>query len=133
MMKKLLTILSLALSVSAVALAQSGEERGSFPIRGTQTREATASVAAVKQANPMVVGEIYPNPATDQASLQLNLNAPGKIVFYNLLGTPVGSQDFGKEAKVVTLDFSNFSEGVYFGIVSSGNKTVATRRISVKR
>lgn len=132
MMKKLLTILSLALSVSAVALAQSGEERGSFPIRGTQTREVTAS-AVVKQANPSVVGEIYPNPATDQASIQLNLNAPGKIVFYNLLGTPVGSQDFGKEAKVITLDFSNFSEGVYFGIISSGNKTVATRRISVKR
>lgn len=132
MMKKLLTILSLALSVSSVALAQSGEERGSFPIRGTQTREVTASSVA-KQANPALVGEIFPNPASDQASIQLNLNAPGKIVFYNLLGTPVGSQEFGKDAKMVSLDLANFSEGVYFGIVSSGNKTIATRRISVKR
>jgi len=31
------------------------------------------------------------------------------------------------------MDFSNFAEGVYFGIVTSGNKNIGTRRVSIRR
>ena len=132
MMKRILIAFTLTLLMaSGVALAQSSEDRAGFAVRGTQNKDVSS--AAVKQVGSTLVSEIYPNPVADQGSISINLGAPGKIVFYNLLGTPVFSQEFGKEAKVISIDFASIAEGVYFGIVSSGNKTVATRRISVKR
>ncbi len=115
-----------------LAQAQSADERLGYATRGSQAREALAS--AQRTSTPAnTVGEIYPNPAAGEASISLNLNAAGKVTFYNLLGTPVASQEFGKDTRTLTIDFAQFPEGVYFGIISAGNKTVATRRISVKR
>lgn len=132
MHKLLLAILIAAAPLAQIAMAQSADERLGYATRGSHAREALASAQRTStQANS--VGEIYPNPAAGEASISLNLNAAGKVTFYNLLGTPVASQDFGKDTRTLTIDFAQFPEGVYFGIISAGNKTVATRRVSVKR
>jgi hypothetical protein len=132
MVTRLLFLLCTTLWVATAVFAQASDERAGFAIRGTgANREAIAS--ATKQNNPATLGEIYPNPTANQGSFAVNINAPGKIVFYNLLGTPVATQEFSKDTKLVTMDFSNFAEGVYFGIVTSGNKNIGTRRVSIRR
>lgn len=132
-MKKLLLALLLASSVAVSAVAQPADERLGYAARGSHPREALASAQKTSIQPSITVGEIYPNPAAGEASISLNLNAAGKVTFYNLLGTPVASQEFGKDARTLTIDFAPFPEGVYFGIISVGNKTVATRRVSVRR
>jgi hypothetical protein len=130
-LRLLFTVLT-ACTLATASLAQASDERASFAIRGTGSREAI-SVSTPKQQPGVLLGDIFPNPTANQGSFTVNINAPGKVSFYNLLGTPVASQEFSKDAKVVTMDFSNFPEGVYFGIVTSGGKNIGTRRISINR
>jgi hypothetical protein len=132
MAKHLLLSALTALVVTTSLWAQAGDERAGFAIRGTSVKEAV-SFRQNTNNTPVAVGEIYPNPTSNQGSVLINLNAAGKIVFYNLLGTPVATHEFTKETKLLTIDFSSFAEGVYFGIVSSGDKTIGTRRVSIKR
>jgi|GEM_PF-3859852 len=135
MAKHILTLALAALVVFATwAQPSATDERNNYALRGTSVKEATAAAhLAATQPPVSTIGEFYPNPTSNQGSILLNTAGSGKITFYNLLGTPVATQEFTKEMRLLSVDFSAFAEGVYFGIVTSGGKTIGTRRISIRR
>jgi hypothetical protein len=133
-MKLLLSFLFSILLINGTLIAQDAErysDRTSMAARGT-ARETTAVRLQTQHIPASSVGEIYPNPVSNKAELYLNLNQPGKVTFYNVLGTRVASYDFAKENKTFEIDFKDFSEGVYFGVVQTAGKNIATRRIVVR-
>jgi hypothetical protein len=126
----LISAMAFLMAISTV-FAQTVEERNAF--KGGAGKESNVPQRFAQAGPAGFVSEIFPNPTASQGTFQVNLNAAGKIVFFNLLGTAVATQEFGKDAKLVNVDFSGFPEGVYFGIVFVGTKTVCTRRVTISR
>jgi len=84
-----------------------------------------------------VLGEVAPNPSTDQISVSLNLIQPAKVnaKVYNVNGELVqtihsGSMDAGDHQLV--FDGRNASSGVYFMQVDAGGQTMSARMVLVK-
>jgi photosystem II stability/assembly factor-like uncharacterized protein len=72
--------------------------------------------------------KIYPNPATNQITIEFDL-AETKNIFIeikNVLGQTVQtiSNSFSQGTNKIEIDVSNFSEGIYFVQLQSGNKIV---------
>ncbi|MGX1928478.1 T9SS type A sorting domain-containing protein [Flagellimonas sp. 2504JD4-2] len=72
--------------------------------------------------------KLYPNPVTyGKVFIETNLNAPKKILIFDVLGTQVlQTTILGKE-----LNLSSLDKGVYILRVFENNK-VATRKLIVK-
>jgi hypothetical protein len=104
-----------------------------------------AAIGSVK--NPGNTGELiiketgltaYPNPATDRATINLSLAAPGHyaLELYDIRGAKVktlasGQAIISKEL-TVELDITNYAEGIYMLKLVNG-KSVLTKRLIVKR
>ena len=128
--KILLILLSFGYLSIGISIAQSVDEQSSLAIRGTK-REAPIARQVTKPAQP--VGDFYPNPATENVEITLNIGQQGKFTVFNVLGTPVMSRELAKEDRELKLDISNLTAGVYFCNFQVSGKTVATRRMVVRR
>ena len=82
------------------------------------------------------VTKVFPNPFSDQTTLQFSLNQSGKagIVVRNLIGQQIMNLDFGTlqagEHNHV-LDFSGTTAGVYLVSLTAGEETT-TMRVTLK-
>jgi hypothetical protein len=81
---------------------------------------------------------VYPNPATDQLTIDSRKLAAGdkgiaKIELYNLLGYRI-MEIFPSEIVNynVTMDISVFPDGVYFIAISHNDGTMITRKLIIK-
>ena len=131
MKQKLLFLLLLVSYLgTGFAFAQAGEEPATLGIRGTNR---TAPVAKQMARPTSPVGDFYPNPAVDNVEITLNIGQAGKFTVYNLLGTPVMSRELAKDDKDLKLDVTSLTAGVYFCNFQVSGKTVATRRMVIRR
>lgn len=82
--------------------------------------------------------KLFPNPATDQASLSLDLNEARlvQVELFNALGTNVGPviKEVGSAGhNNIPINLGNLPEGIYFAQVYLDGKLTETRRFIVAR
>lgn len=81
------------------------------------------------------VSEIYPNPATTNASLDYELTPEvnkASLRVMNLLGAVVKDVELNKSASKYRLDVSDLTSGVYFYSVIINNEIYKTKKLIVK-
>ena len=70
--------------------------------------------------------EIYPNPISDKVNIRSKKTITS-VVVYNMLGKVVYSYDF--DESFITIDFSNYIEGIYVLYVFSENQKAVTHKL----
>ncbi|MFK8039236.1 MAG: Omp28-related outer membrane protein [Crocinitomicaceae bacterium] len=74
--------------------------------------------------------EIYPNPVTNMANIQFNLNDANNatLTVRNILGEVIYTQnDLTQGANIINLDVTNFAGGMYFATIKSESASTATK------
>ena len=77
---------------------------------------------------------VYPNPASDNITLEYDLSGFGKASFelVNMVGNVVYRKDLSSDAGKVDLNIAKLTRGVYFYVLRSGQDAVITRKLIVK-
>ncbi len=77
----------------------------------------------------------YPNPASDQTSIDFNFpeGGTGKIVLMNMLGAVVKETAITRVSGTARLDVSDLRDGVYFYSVVHNNQVIETKKLVVSR
>lgn len=73
--------------------------------------------------------EVYPNPATNNATIALNFNEKATVTIYDIAGKVVQSTELSKKENEISL--VDFASGMYTVEVSSENK-IDTKKLIVK-
>lgn len=76
--------------------------------------------------------QIFPNPATNQIEVRNPKSEIRNIEIYNIMGKKIFSEPETSNQKLVTLDVSNLSPGIYF-VRFVGEKEQAIRKVVVQR
>lgn len=83
----------------------------------------------------ITVSNIYPNPASDFAELDFSINnsvRDAKVIFYNILGSPVAEYTLDKNDKNLRINTREMPTGVYFYQLAIEGKKVATKKMLVR-
>ncbi len=113
----------------------------------TSTSGLNASGASYFSAGPVAIYNaadldgsvtLYPNPASDQVTVELELaqNKDVQMLVFNAVGQQVQQLEAGKRGLGVsrlTLDVDQMSEGIYFAKVMLNGQAAATKRFVVAR
>lgn len=77
---------------------------------------------------------VYPNPATDNISLEYDLTGLSGTSFelVNVVGNVVYRRNLPGEAGSVDLNISKLNRGIYFYVLRSGKDSILTRKLVVK-
>lgn len=89
-----------------------------------------------KATDKVKISNAYPNPASTQVNLDYNLPATAgkaQVKITNLLGTTVYDQSLEKKDGKLSIDVSNFNDGIYFYSLILNNTATTTRKFVVKR
>jgi hypothetical protein len=83
--------------------------------------------------NGVVLGQNYPNPAKGKTLILVEFNSSEAILsVYNVLGKLVEQRVISAEQKRISLDVSDYQEGIYlYSIEADGQKV--TRRMTVSK
>lgn len=84
----------------------------------------------------LVVNNIYPNPANEQAFLEYKVSGKFKtanITFYNLLGVQVADFELDKNDEKLRLQTSGWDPGIYMYQLVIDGKKIATKKLLVSR
>jgi hypothetical protein len=100
---------------------------------------ANASETPVKSSvvnvskNPVVLGQNYPNPAKGRTVINVEFSGGEAVLsIYNVLGKLVEEIVISSEKKTITLDVSDYQEGIYlYSIEADGQKV--TKRMTVSK
>lgn len=83
--------------------------------------------------NPIVLGQNYPNPAKGKTVIVVEFSTPEAVLnIYNVLGKLIESKVLSSDQKRITLDVSDYKEGIYlYSIEADGQKV--TKRMTVSK
>jgi hypothetical protein len=76
------------------------------------------------------VGQNYPNPAIGKTYIEATFQGEATITVYNVVGKVIESRVITD--KMVVLDVSNYTEGIYLYTLESNGEKV-TKRMTVKK
>ncbi len=88
------------------------------------------------RSDKLVVNNIYPNPANEQAFLEYKVSGKFKtanITFYNLLGVAVADFALDKNDEKLRLSTSGWDPGIYMYQLVVDGKKLATKKLLVTR
>jgi len=92
--------------------------------------------ARIFNSKDISVHDIYPNPVTDQATIEYSVHSDlvkAKVVIHNILGKVVGDYEMpGAETKVKVMT-EDLPSGVYFYTLYINNEGVLTRKLIVRK
>jgi hypothetical protein len=104
------------------------EEHPLVTVEFTITQTEVYNTLSVEEPDPFIlsVGEVYPNPVTDVATLPVTLagTAPLSVRIYNQLGQEVWSsyENYDAGNHLIQLNISHLNKGVY--ILNIGNDEI---------
>ncbi len=75
---------------------------------------------------------LYPNPILDYLTIEINELSLKNIAILNSLGQEVKVVDNQRNSKLVNIDLSDLSEGLYFVEITSSENQIITKKIIVK-
>lgn len=93
----------------------------------------TPPVSIEKDSKKPVSIKVYPNPATSSTQFNFTLpsSSPAKLVFRNINGSIVKTEDItGLDSKNISL--SSLSTGLYFYSIEQNNATISVGKLIVK-
>ena len=77
------------------------------------------------------LGQNYPNPAVGKTYIEIEFDTPlATLTVYNVVGKVIESRKVTE--KLITLDVSQYTEGIYVYTLESGGEKV-TRRMTVRK
>tara|TARA_R110001592_G_scaffold163037_1_gene396737 strand:+ start:12241 stop:13230 length:990 start_codon:yes stop_codon:yes gene_type:complete len=85
---------------------------------GTTFEVTDNATLSTKSYNKISALKMYPNPATNQVSIQLNDGTSGKVSVYNITGKLIVEETITNQ-KEANINTSNFAKGVYMVIFES--------------
>ncbi|MGL5892401.1 MAG: T9SS type A sorting domain-containing protein [Bacteroidia bacterium] len=101
---------------------------------GVAMFDAEYVITGIQQAGQISSNELYPNPATQQATLSYTVSVPAsvRIALVNMVGQEVEVQNIERTAGnfQTTFDVSALPAGIYFVSMTAGNN-VMTKRLVV--
>tara|TARA_B100001142_G_scaffold93879_1_gene95529 strand:- start:353 stop:1042 length:690 start_codon:yes stop_codon:yes gene_type:complete len=99
--------------------------------RSCITIEYNGNSTSIKEADPYLISEFYPNPAKEIAYFDYYLKEPAQLVVMDILGTQVKRVDLSSKV-TQEVKISDLSQGIYFGNVIVNNEILAIKRLIVK-
>ncbi len=75
---------------------------------------------------------IYPNPALDYLTIEINELSVRNMVILNSLGQEIKVIDTKQNSRLVNVDLSDLNEGLYFVKITSSENQMITKKIIVK-
>lgn len=92
-----------------------------------------ARVENTRPAGPVVLGQNFPNPAKSKTEIVVDFKSSVAVLsIYNVLGKKVEEIIVSSDKKVITLDVSDYQEGIYlYSIEADGQKV--TKRMTVRK
>lgn len=88
------------------------------------------------EAEKASLSNAFPNPASAQVNFEYTLPASvakARVKITNLLGTTIYDQPLDRNDGKITIDVSNFNDGIYFYSLLLNNTATTTRKFIVKR
>ena len=83
--------------------------------------------------NPVVLGQNYPNPAKSKTDITFEFSTgQGVIRIYTVLGKLVEEIIVSSEKKMITLDVSDYQEGIYLYTIEADGQKI-THRMTVRK
>ena len=106
-----------------------------FDANRTTLDTSTTPVVGIDQVTPLQnFGQFYPNPASEQANININLGDGGRyqVTIYDNMGRLVHTTSLSTAGSIVfTVNTGKLASGLY-NVVFSGNGTQVVRRLIVK-
>jgi len=82
---------------------------------------------------PVVLGQNYPNPAKNKTVINVEFTSSEAVLrIYNVLGKLVEEIIISSDQKRITLDVSDYQDGIYLYSIETDSQKV-TRRMTVNR
>jgi predicted acyl esterase len=113
---------------NSVAFSNAYPSRLELPLFNSTPRFIPVSVSQVSEVNTV---KIYPNPATNQATIEMSMPGDYRLTLYNTLGQPVKQQIFGQN---LSIDITNIPSGMYVAeIWDERNQIVTKEKLVVQK
>ncbi len=100
------------------------------------TIDDRSAKALVFHSKDITIHDVYPNPVTDQASIDYSLHnelLKAKVVIHNILGKSMGDYELPYAENKVKIQAEDLPAGVYFYTVYLNNEGVFTRKLIVRK
>ena len=96
--------------------------------------EVSESNSNAKKREPYTLSKAYPNPANNVVCVDFHLNtmSDARIAFYNLLGSKVKEIELTNSFGTVTINTSDFIEGIYFYSLLINHEVLQTQKLIIK-
>ncbi len=95
--------------------------------------EGQASLGVAEQANDIFTASLYPNPANELVTLNLNIKESNdvSVEMYNIAGALVNSSDLGtlNGGNRITLNASNYEAGIYTVHINVGGSVITQKLV----
>lgn len=79
---------------------------------------------------------VYPNPSSRIAQLDYQFNNPkikAKITINSFIGNPIAEYELDPERNSLSINVSDFKEGIYFYTLFLDNKNIVTKKLQIKK
>jgi hypothetical protein len=100
---------------------------------GNQRTGNPAPEIAKTEPIPSFLGESYPNPSEDQVNMECNVpdGLTGNLSIFDVNGKLVYSRQISSGLQIITVDVSNWVDGVYMCSLEADGKRIGNQRIVV--
>lgn len=82
------------------------------------------------------LSDVYPNPSSRIAQLDYQFNNPrvkAKITINSFIGNPIAEYELDPERRTLSINVSEFKEGIYFYTLFLNNKNIVTKKLQIKK
>lgn len=82
------------------------------------------------------LSDVYPNPSSRIAQLDYQFKNPrvkAKITINSFIGNPIAEYELDPERNTLSINVSEFKEGIYFYTLFLDNKNIVTKKLQIKK
>ena len=126
------------------------ETMGSFDlffVNAENIRETFMVEARYRVSNPdskidefdykeIKLSDVYPNPSSRVAQLDYRFNNPkvkAKITINSFIGNPIAEYELDPGRNSLSINVSDYKEGIYFYTLFLDNKNIVTKKLQIKK
>lgn len=97
--------------------------------------EFVASVDSliIPDSNDVVEFSIYPNPTSENITVEYNSNTSGSLIIYNLLGEQVQEISLEKNTTKKNISLTHIPSGIYFCVLRTADGKTAQQKLVVEK
>lgn len=82
------------------------------------------------------LSDVYPNPSSRVAQLDYQFNNPkvkAKITINSFIGNPIAEYELDPGRNSLSINVSDYKEGIYFYTLFLDNKNIVTKKLQIKK